>query len=192
MDSLQEQIEKFKQDYYQENGGKKSSIQIFSKHRQKVDMAQQVTQNFDLQQLLDKTVYNITGTNRVFIDYTIFKLYANESNYVILINHLISVYDYCIETYGTFDVHINLATFSTTAAQRYSKIIELFNNRFDTDDETVYIQRLNHMYIYNPPSVLEMIYTVLKPMLNPKIKTKSIIVPKSESSSKITDVHSIA
>ena len=191
MDPLQEQIDKFRQDYYQENGGKKSSIQFLSKRKQKLDMAQQVTAQFDINQLLNKTVYNITGTNRIVIDYTVFKLYANENIYTTLIDHLLSVYDFCIEKYGFYDVHINLATFSTTAAQRYSKMVEMFNSRFTDNSDSIYILRMNHLYIYNPPSVLEMIYSVLKHLLNPQVKTKSIIIPKSESEHKFAEIHSV-
>lgn len=187
--SLESQIEKFRQDYYNENGGKKSSINFFSKSKQKTELAQHITHQFNLEQLLEKTVYNIPNTNIIVIDYTIFKLYASEDTYLRIINHIINIFDYCISKYGIYSVHINLDTFSTTAAQRHRHIIEMFNARFDTTEENIYVKYVSELCIYYPPSVLEMIYNMLKNLLNPKLKQISRIIPKTESAVKFAELH---
>lgn len=188
MASLQEQIENFKNEYYRDNGGKKSSFVLYGKNNQKADLAQKVSEEFDVQNLLEQTIYLIPNTNRVMIDYTVFKQYANDSNYDLIISHMLSKYDYCINAYGTYSVHINLATFSTTAAERYRRIIELFNTRFVQGVETIYMQRLEKFFIYNPPAMLQMIHNILKPVMSPRINAKTQIIPKSESGDKLSEL----
>jgi len=188
MASLQEQIEKFKNDYYTDSGGKKSSFVLYGKKVQKEDLAQKVAEEFDIQNLLDQTIFIIPDTNQVVIDYTVFKQYANDSNYDAIINHILTKYDFCINTYGTYSVHVNLATFSTTAAERYRRIIELFNSRFVQGVETIYMRQLERFYVYNPPAMLQMIHNILKPIMSPRISAKTQIIPKTESCDKLNEL----
>jgi hypothetical protein len=190
MSTLQEQIEKFKNDYYSNNGGKKSSMNFTGKSRQKTDIAQKVSEQFSINQLLERTIYKLPGKNHIFIDYLIFKQYANEFNYEDIISYMLHIYDDCIETHGTFIVHVNLDSFSTTAAERYKNIIERFNSRFMQDEDTIYMRRMENMYIYYPPSMLQMIYTMLKPIMNPEVYTKTIVIPKNESGNKLKELFS--
>jgi hypothetical protein len=191
MASLQEQIESFKNEYYRDNGGKKSSFVLYGKSSQKADLAQKVSQEFDIQNLLEQTIFLINDTNKIMIDYTIFKQYANDSNYDIIISHMLTKYDYCINTFGTYSVHINLATFTTTAAERYRRIIELFNRRFVQGVETIYMRQLEMFYVYNPPSMLQMIHNILKPVMSPRISTKTQIIPKTESEEKLAELFTV-
>jgi hypothetical protein len=190
MTTLQEQIDKFKEDYYSNNGGKKSSMNFTGKSRQKTDIAQKVSEQFSLNQLLDRTMYKLPGKNHIFIDYLIFKQYANETNYDEIISHMLRIYDDCIATYGTFVLHVNLASFSTTAAERYKGIIERYNSRFMQDEDTIYMKRMDRMYIYHPPSMLQMIYTMLKPIMNPNLHSKTVVIPKNESDAKLNELFS--
>jgi hypothetical protein len=191
-DPLQDQIKKFREEYYQERGGKTSSINFISKSKEKTELARQISQTFNFNHLIEKTVYQIPNTNKVVIDYPVFKLYASEDVYPALINRLINEYDRCIQTYGSYSVHINLDSFTTSAAQRHIKMIEMFNSRFEPNVETVYIKCIEYMHIYNPPSVLEMIYNILRPMLSPGIASKSVIIPKPESAARFTEIHNVS
>lgn len=188
MTSLQDQIENFKNEYYRDNGGKKSSFVLYGKSSQKADLAQKVSDTFDIQNLLNQTIYLIPDTNNVMIDYTVFKQYANDSNYEAVISHMLSQYDYCINVYGKYSVHVNLATFSTTAAERYRRFIEIFNSRFMQGVETIYMQRLDKIVIYNPPAMLQMIHNILKPVMSPNIQAKTQIISKSESDDKLSEL----
>jgi hypothetical protein len=192
VDPLQDQIKKFREDYYQERGGKTSSINFISKSKQKTELARQISQTFNFSHLIEKTVYQIPNTNKVVIDYPVFKLYASEDVYPAVINRLIGEYDRCIQTYGSYSVHINLDSFTTSAAQRHIKMIEMFNNRFEPNTESIYMRTIEYMHVYNPPSVLEIIYNILKPMLNPLVTSNSVIIPKTESAARFSEIHNAA
>jgi hypothetical protein len=180
--SLQSQIDQFKEEYYKTNGGKKMMI---GKKNQKNDIAQQISTQFDLDTLLKQTIYLIPNTNgHIFIDYTVFKLYATAQTYDMIINRVLDIYNWCIQQYGVFTVHINLSTFSTSAAERYRNVIDLFNQKC-INANCLYVNKLNKWYIYNPPAVIQMIQGILGNTINPQIIEKIEIVPKTDSPEKL-------
>ena len=69
--NIMDQIEQFKKDFYQTNGKN-----TFFKKTQKQECANLISKTFDINEMIRKTVYVIPGTNQIFFDYTIFKLYA--------------------------------------------------------------------------------------------------------------------
>jgi hypothetical protein len=97
-DNLANDLEKFKYKYYDEN--KKN---VFFKKDQKMDLANKVCTEFDITQLINKTIYIISGTNKIYVDYTIFKLYANPSIFEIIITHVQDLSMRLIQEYGVFE-----------------------------------------------------------------------------------------
>ena len=183
--SLQSQIDQFKEEYYKTNGGKKI---VIGKKSQKHDIAKQISTQFDLDTLLKQTVYLIPNTEgHIYLDYTVFKLYATEHTYETIINRILDIYNWCIQQYGKYTVHINLSSFSTSAAERYRNMIEMFNQKC-INANGLYIQTLTKWYIYNPPSVLQMIQSILSQTIHPLIIEKIVIVPKTESAEKLEQV----
>ena len=79
-DSLVNMMEKYRQDYYQTN--KKNT---FFKSNQKMECAKGMTQTFDLNEMIKRTVYRLGDSNKVVFNYPIFKLYANPDNYNIIL-----------------------------------------------------------------------------------------------------------
>lgn len=167
-------INELKESYYSENS-KKS----FFKKSQKLDCAKFVSESIDLNTLIDNTVYAIPGKNIVFINYPVFKLYANPDNYTQIIDHIITVFKYIIEYYNTFDVYINLSTFTVSAAERYKEVIRLFCDSC-FNDGTNFSELLIKFHILNTPSVMEMIVKILKPLANPLVIDKIAFHTKEE------------
>jgi hypothetical protein len=182
--SLIEEIEKFQDAYYSQSGGKN----VVFKKSQKLECASQISSNFDIQILLNKTVYIIQNTNKIFIDYTVFKLYGTPDNYKLIIERLFSLFLEAINRYGNYECHINLNTFTITAAERYKKIIELFCSEC-LQNTTRYAVYLSKMHIYNSPSMLENIATIFMHYIEPCVKTKIEIHNKIESDEKIKYIH---
>ena len=182
--NLIEEIEKFQDTYYSQSGGKS----IVFKKSQKLECASQISTNFDIQLLLNKTIYIIGNTNRIFIDYTVFKLYGNPNNYKMIIDRLFSLFSEVINTYGDYECHINLNTFTITAAERYKKIIELFCSEC-LQNTTRYAIYLSKMHIYNSPNMLENIASIFMHYIEPSVKTKIEIHNKNASNEKIKYIH---
>lgn len=180
--SLMEDIERFKTTYYTEN--RKS---LFFKKSQKLDCASRISTEFDMNDLLSQTFVTIPNTNRVYIDYTVFKLYANPENYQAIVDYVIHAFRKCIETYDSFECHVNLYSFTITAAERYKTAIELFCKEC-LKSETRYGSKLARMYIYYSPGVIDQFTKLFSHLIDPYIRDRFVIYSKEESETKLRDV----
>jgi hypothetical protein len=182
--NLIKEIEKFQDTYYSHSGGKNA---VFKKS-QKLECASQISTNFDIQLLLNKTAYIIQNTNKIFIDYTVFKLYGTPDNYKLIIQRIFSLLLEVINTYGNYECHINLNSFTITAAERYKKIIEMFCSEC-LQNTTKYAMYLSKMHIYNSPNMLENIAKIFMHYIEPSVKSKIEIHNKIESNEQIKYIH---
>ena len=177
--NLTEQLEQYKNEYYSEN--KKN---VIFKANQKMDCAAKIAAQVSLEVLLSKTMFIIPNTNKVFIDYTIFKVYAHPGIYDKIIKYIQYLFNICIANYGGYDAHVNLKSFTVSAAHRYKDIIDGFYS-MALNNETEYMSNLNAMYIYNTPNAIgEISKLILNPEVLPRLKTFS----KDESPNKIKEL----
>ena len=175
---LLNEISNFEEKYYQDN-----SKNTFFKKSQKMDLAKQVSNNFDINVLLQDLCYMKKSTNQVVIDYNILKLFANDENFKTIIIHILKVFTDTINIFGNFEVHMNLNTFTISAAERYKKLVELFCKLCLNNKETYdYAKVCNKFYIYNVSNTFEQIVNLFKPFVSPDIKEKVSVLKKSESS----------
>jgi hypothetical protein len=177
---LLDQMSKFKEDYYSQN-----TKNTFFKKNQKFDLAKQVSLSFDINMLLQKTGYIIPGTQHIYFDYTVFKSFANEDNYNLIVNYILNLFQTCITNHGEYIVHVNLDTFTVSAAERYKNLITLFNECCLSNKTIEYSKLLKFWKIYYTPSVIDMITKILKTVLEPEIIQKIIFVSKKESDEKL-------
>lgn len=177
-----DEISKLQNDFYA-----KTPKNTLFKTKQKLECAAAVSNSLDISELAAKTFYIIPNTNRIFLDYTVFKLYANPNNYNYLVDWAVSLITQCISTYGCYDVHINLSSFTITACQKYKSIIELFMNEcFQRDADAVV--RLGNLYIYNIPSMFDSIIKLLNPFIPEMVKSKIIVYDKMQSPALIQQI----
>lgn len=175
---LLNEISNFEEKYYQDN-----NKNTFFKKSQKMDLAKQVSNKFDINVLLQNLCYSKKSTNQVVIDYNILKLFANDENFKTIIIHILNVFTDTINTFGNFEVHMNLNTFTISAAERYKKLVELFCKLCLNNKETYdYAKICNKFYIYNVSNTFEQIVNLFKPFVSPDIKEKVSVLKKSESS----------
>jgi len=159
------------------SGNKKN---IFFKNNQKQECATAITQTIGFEDLIQKTAFIIPGKNCVFLDYTIFKLYAVPEYYEKIVQHILSLFDACIQNYGTFNAHINLNTFTLSAAERYKSIINVFINTCMIANSG-YSLKLNTMFIYNTPNTFSNISNILMPLIDKSVKQKLVLFDKNKS-----------
>jgi len=163
-----EEVERFKEEYYKTN-----RKNIFFKKSQKQDFARKVSDNFNLNELLEKTIYIDSQTNRVFIDYNVFKLYANADTYELIKNYTKNIFSNFQNK--RFEFHIDINGFTISAAERYKSFFEMILSEFMISNEDI----ITNIYIYNSPSIIDTLMGFFKNILTTNIKTKIIIVPKS-------------
>lgn len=146
------------------------------KHRQKQVIQEQI--QFD--QLVQSSVHVLPGTNHIYIDYPILKLFANPDNYTLIVDFIIHRINDCIRAYGNFNIHVNIHTFSVTACQRFMPIIRLFLQKCN-DYNTEFSSVIQNMYIYNTPATISNISTMLNPFISIDLRKNMIFYDKINS-----------
>jgi hypothetical protein len=162
-----------------------SSKNIFFKKKQKMECAQSITNTYDIDILVDNTCYIIPGSDdKIFFDYRIFKIYAFTSNYSIIIARVVLMLNTAIAKTGKYEFHMNLSMFSASAAERYKGIIEIFcKNCLDSD--TLYSEVLTNFYLYNTPSMIDLVISIIKRWTPSIIQSKVVFFRKNESDEKL-------
>ena len=172
MSELKTEINHYTNEYYTNN--RKG---VFFKKLQKIDLAKNISNQFDLKTLITHSVYIIPNTNSIFLDYTILKLYMNADNYNSLIDYFLFLIDDIIKKYKTYNIHINLDTFTISAAERYKPILELYNKKcldlsVNKSINELYTTLIDNLYIYNTPTIIDTIINLFKSFITYDIITK--------------------
>lgn len=153
---------------------------LFNKRKQKDDCAAAVCMQMTPTALINATVYTIPKSNQIYIDYSIFKSFAHPAIYCDIVDRIVQNFHDCSETYGSFDVHINLASLTVSGIERYREFIDTFiTNCLQRNLE--YSTKLNRMYLYNVPHILEAVSRMLSRMLDAEVMSKVVIYDKPES-----------
>lgn len=176
--------EKLKESYYETH--KKN---MFMKSSQKFDCARDICSKVDIVGLMDQTFWIVPNKNQVFFDYRVYKLYGNPDNFKLVIDNVLHMTKWCIQEYGTFEIHLNLASFTISAAERYKPMIQMFCDICMAQTEVEYLKNLNTMKVYNIPTVFEHISKLLMPILPPEIVPKMKLLHKTESLPLLKDVY---
>ena len=160
----------------------KSSSGNFSLFRStnKLNCAKMVSTNIDIQELIKHTTLIIPNTNKIYIDYVLFKSYAHDQVYDVLIQHLIHLFNMCIESHNSFEIHIDLNTFSISAAQRYKPVIQILCNQC-LSSQTPLMSYLTIFRIYNTPYMIDSISAIFRPFISDQIKSKVEFINRKDS-----------
>jgi hypothetical protein len=179
-----DQMNELKNQYYVENDKKH-----FFKKQQKMKIASAISEKIDIREVLARTYFNIPNTHHVYFDYTVFKIYANPSNYALIVSYAVQMIDACVKKYGFYEMHINLHSFSISALERYRECIDLYLNEC-IKSNTEYYKVIACLHIYHTPSVFDTIANMLSKLIHPEIKQKVKKYGKTESESIIQNIFS--
>lgn len=177
-----DQMNVLKNQYYAEN-----EKNIFFRNKQKNKVASIINENMNINDILGKTMFIMKNDDCIYFDYTVFKLYAHPSNYSIIISNLLKLLNSCIDKHGRYEIHINLHTFSISSLERYRDCIDLYCNEC-LKANTEYYKNMVCMHIYNTPSVIDTISTLLSKMIHTEVKQKVKKYGKIESESIIQNI----
>jgi len=174
-DSLVDMMEKYKDNYYQTNG--KNS---FFKKNQKIECAKEVSQAFNLGEMVRRSIYRISNSNKVVFNYSVFKLYANPDNYGSIVQEVLNVYDDILLDYPSFEAHIILEGFTISAAERYKSAIQLFCQKC-MNSTTKYARLTEVMVIYYTPAMIDNISALLRPFIDTNVGDRIVTISKADS-----------
>jgi hypothetical protein len=177
-------LEKLKNQYYTDH-----SKNILFKKSQKLDCAIQLCRSpeFHLESAIKNTIFIMSESNRVFFNYELFKYYGNPENYDEIVNYILSLIVLCISKFESFEFHVNLNSFTISAAERYKPAIQLYMSKCLANN-TEFSKLLSKMVIYNTPTLMNEISRFLKPMIDPIITNKIQIYTKSETPIEIQNI----
>lgn len=153
---------------------------ILFKNCFKNNMAKIVCDGIGLEALLKKTIFIIPNTKIIYLDYTVFKQFCSPENYSTLVECMVQAIHKCIQSFGNFEIHINLDTFSVSSCHRYKDVIALFCVRCVTNRSS-FCDGLINMYIYNTPAMMNQISILLKPFTDSSVANKILFIKKENS-----------
>jgi len=159
---------------------------IFNKDKQKFECGEVIQQQIAFETLMQKTFWIVPNTNKVYFDYSVFKLYAIPENYESIVDRVLTFCTQCANHFHYFEVHVNIESFTVSAAQRYKDIIIMFCRECLVRD-TRFTERLSGLYIYNTPNMIEHISAILMPLIPPDVRPKIQLYNKKESPEMMKD-----
>lgn len=168
-------------DYYKQN-----AKNTFFKNSQKIKCAEAVTNNIDIDDLLNNCCFHIPNSNKIFFNYQVFKTFAQPENYEIIVNYIINLLINILHNYPNFEVHVSIQSFTVSAAHRYKPCILLFLQKCN-DNILEFSDKLSVLNIYYSPSSLESIKPILLPLIPPIVKSKMTIFDKDTSAQKLLE-----
>lgn len=120
---------------------------------------------------LQKLCFHI-NKNNVILDYRYFNFIAVPDNYIILIQHIISVIQPVLNKNNTFYFHINMDSLSLLHIDKYftfiKQLIEILKETFP--------DKLEICYIYNAPYIFSQLFNTIGTIIDKKIRQKIKIV----------------
>ena len=173
-------IQNIKADFYAQN-----SKNIFFKKSQKQDLSNRIINEISVNDLINVSIYQFSQ-NRIYIDYSIIKIYIDSQIYDQLLENLINILSECTKTPETiYEMHINLDGFTITSAERHKSVIEKFCEKVNNE---TFFDKMKFMYIYNTPSMIDTISRLFMYMVHPNMKEKMIKYDKEQSVDKLTEI----
>ena len=91
---------------------------MISQETQKIECAELVLKEFAIEELISKTICIGENSNKFFLSYPFCKTYAAISNYQLIVDQIIQFIFHVLTKFTTFEIQINLETFTATALQR--------------------------------------------------------------------------
>ena len=107
-------------------------------------------------------------------------MFANTNNYKIITEFILGEFEKVLKMHDKFECHLNINTFTISAAERYKTMINIFCEKALASN-TQYSDKIDKFIIYYPPSMIQNISKIFSPFINPNVKDKVIFYDKKSS-----------
>jgi hypothetical protein len=129
--------------------------------------------------LVSNTIFILPNTNAIYINYSMFSTFAIPSKYDVMVFHFFNLINEVLKEFSTYQLHINLKTFTITAIEKYHNLIFLIYKKGFYD---AYINYIEAICVYHCPSVFETLKNVFITIFNIKEYTmEPMLYSKKES-----------
>jgi len=170
-------INRLQQEYYEKN-----NKNIFFKKNQKYDCANIITQNINVQQLFEKTLFVLNHNStesEIYFDYTVFKTYIHPGIFDEFLDYINYISFNYIEKMEKYILHLNFQHITISAFERYCPLVKRIMQTFPVD-----AIKMQKTYIYYTPSVIDQMMKVMHPFIS-HFRDKIVFYTKMESPEKI-------
>jgi hypothetical protein len=158
-ENLEQQMQEYTNKYYKKN--KKNSL---FKTSQKFDCAKEMSNHFSSEKLIQSSIYIIPNSNYIYIDYPQVKQFLCPDNYDNVSRHILTLNQEILKTHPSFNIRVDLKSFTITAAQRYGDLIRKFCSLYlDATEQSTKIEKIQ---IVNPPSVMKILLKLFAPFIS--------------------------
>lgn len=179
---LQNKIKNLQDTYYQNN-----QKNTFFKNKQKYDCANTITQEINIDTLLQNTLFFINNSNHLFFHYPTFKTFANPNNFETIVHYFINICFEKLKSYDKIFLHVNWKGYTVSSHQRYVGLYTLFID-IGKDRYFELENILDRLLVYNPPAMMEQITNLFRPFISPGIINKIELVDKKNSDNEIQNL----
>lgn len=132
------------------------------KRAQKINCAEYVVSEMNLEKMIECAIFIIPNTNIIFYNYLVLKTFANQTVHLLLYEYTLHLIQEILKKYQSFEFHANLKSFTISAFQRYFTVITTF-----LDDSTEEISsKMSKIVIYNTPKVIDQMTMLLMKTVN--------------------------
>jgi hypothetical protein len=133
---------------------------------------------------LEKTIYPLE--NKIIIEFTHFKTFANNDNYELIILTLMNVIKTVLYNYESFEIHVNMFSFNTSSLVKYRDFIQLFSNY-----SRYFNENLSHIYVYYTPSIMDSIFKIISTHTQTSYSNTNVVLyTKKESENSFNSLFS--
>lgn len=173
-ESLDNKIMELQNHYYHNN----QKSRLWGANSQKLDCASLVSHTLNRIELFRQSIYIVSNTNHIFIDYPKFKTYGCPEIYDECICYFLDLIRVCLEHYQTYEIHVNMQSFTPTAAQRYKELIYLFIQKCLVQSSGI-SQKVSVIYLYQSPKLIDTVLKLFSGLVADDIRQKIVIVESS-------------
>jgi hypothetical protein len=110
--------------------------------------------------------------NCIIIEFKFFKYFNGPVTHDLITSHMDRVTSEVVSKYNTFNVHMNLQSFSIADAEKHMGYIRSISDFFANK----YPDRLNKCYIYNASFVFETIFKIINTFIDKDTLKKLVLV----------------
>lgn len=167
-DNILDRINSAKSNYYSEN--QKNS---FFKNNQKFDCARKIMSNVNEKEIFQRVFH--FQNNKIRFDYTLFKTVAHPELYDRMADFIFENTLILLSMYGSYDLDIYASGVTVSGLDRYKDFVQVISAKGLKNGANL-LQRLNKVYIYNPPSFLDNAIKLITSIIVVDVTQKIVII----------------
>ena len=103
--------------------------------------------------LFTQSCYIVSNSNHIFIDYPKFKHSIHSSLHNDYMAHVFYLIYECLTYYSSYEIHVNMQSFSITAAQRYKDVIYVFIQKLTNTPDLM--NKLTKLCLYQTSKMMD-------------------------------------